>query len=46
MSRDKHAGQNRNIQMGNKSFEMVEQLKCLGTALTNQDSTHEEIKSR
>jgi hypothetical protein len=46
MSRDQNAGQNGNIQIGNKSFETVEQFKCLGTTLTNQNSIHEEIKSR
>ena len=46
MSRDQIAGQNGYIQIGNKSFETVEQFKHLGTTLKNQNSTHEEIKSR
>jgi hypothetical protein len=46
MSRDQNTGQNSNIQIGNKSFETVEQFKYLGTTLTNQNSIHEEIKSR
>jgi hypothetical protein len=46
MSRDQNAGQNSNIQIGNKSFETVEQFKYLGTTLTNQSSIYEEIKSR
>jgi len=43
MSRDQHAVQNRNIYIGNKSFEGVEHLKYLGTSLMNQNSLHEEI---
>jgi di/tripeptidase len=46
MSRDKNAGQNGYIQIGNESLETVEQSKFLGTTLTNQNSIHEEIKSR
>jgi hypothetical protein len=46
MSRDQNAGQNGYIQIGNKSFETVEQFKYLGTTLTNQNSIHEEIKGR
>jgi hypothetical protein len=45
MSWDQNAGQNGNIQIGNKLFETVEQFKYLGTTLTNQNSIHEEIKS-
>jgi hypothetical protein len=46
MSRNQTAGQNHNIKLHNKSFEKVEQLKYLGTTLTNQNSIQEEIKSR
>jgi hypothetical protein len=46
MSRDQNAGQNSNVQSGNKSLETVEQFKYLGTTLTNQNSIHEEIKGR
>ena len=46
MSRDQNAGQNGYIQIGNKSFETVEQFKYLRTTLTNQNSIHEEIKNR
>ena len=35
-----------NIKTDNSSFESVEQFKYLGTALTNQNSIQEEIKSR
>jgi hypothetical protein len=45
MSRDQNAGQNGYIQIGNKSFESVEQFKYLGTTITNQNFIHEEIKS-
>jgi hypothetical protein len=46
MSRDQNTGQNGYVQIGNESFETVEQFKYLGTTLTNQNSIHEEIKSR
>jgi hypothetical protein len=46
MSRDQNAGLNIYIQTGDKSFETVEQFKYWGTTLTNQNSVHEEIKSR
>jgi hypothetical protein len=45
MSRDQNAGQNINIQIGNKSFETVERFKYLGITLTNQNSIHEEIRA-
>jgi hypothetical protein len=46
MSQDQNAEQNRDLQRGNKSFETVEQFKYFGTNLMNQNSIHEEIKSR
>jgi hypothetical protein len=45
MSRDQNAGQDINIQIGNKSFETVEQFKHFGTTLTNQNFIREQIKS-
>jgi sorting nexin-29 len=45
-SRDQNAGQNHNIKIDNKSSERVEQIKYLGTTLTNRNSIREEIKSR
>jgi hypothetical protein len=41
MSRDQHAGQNHDMKISNKSFERAEQLKYLGTTLTNKNSIHE-----
>jgi hypothetical protein len=46
MSRDQNAGQGSNIQIGNKSFETLKEFEHLGTNVTNQNSIHEEIKSR
>jgi hypothetical protein len=46
MSQNQNAGQNSNTQIGNKSFETVEQSTYLGRTLKNQISIHEEIKSR
>jgi len=37
--------ENQSMNVGNKPFERVEQLKYLGTTLTNQNCIHEEIKS-
>jgi hypothetical protein len=46
VSGDHKAGQNSNIQIGNKLFEAVEQFKYFGTTLTNQNSIHVEIKRK
>ena len=43
MSRDQNAGR---IHSDNSTFERVEEFKYLETALTNQNSNAEEIKSR
>ena len=45
-SRDQNAGRSHNIKTGNSYFERVEQFRCLGKTLTNQNSVNEEIKSR
>ena len=46
MSRDQNAGRNHSVRIDNSTFERVEEFKYLGTTLTNQNSTPEEIKSR
>jgi hypothetical protein len=46
VSRETNTRQDYNIKILDKSFEKVEQFKCLGIALTNQNCTHEEIKNR
>jgi hypothetical protein len=38
--------QNSNTQISTKCFETVKHFKYLGTTLTDQNSIHEEIKSR
>ena len=37
MSRGKNAGQSRNMRINNRSFERVEEFKCLGKPLKNQN---------
>ena len=44
--RDQNAGQIHSMKMDNSPIERVEEFKYLGTALTNQNSIQEEIKSR
>jgi hypothetical protein len=46
MSRYRNARRSHSIQIDNSPFENVENFKYLGTTLTNQNSTQEEIKSR
>jgi hypothetical protein len=46
MSRHPNSGQNQNIRIANESFENVAKFKYLGTALTNQNDIHDEIKSK
>ena len=45
-SRDQNAGRIHSMKVNNSSIERVEELKYLGTTLTNQNSFQEEIKSR
>jgi hypothetical protein len=46
MSRHQSSGENQNIRIANESFENVATFKYLGTTLTNQNDTRDEIKSR
>ena len=46
MSGDQIAGASHYMKTENTSFERVEELKYLGTNLTNKNSIQEEIKSR
>jgi len=46
MSRDQNVGRSHSVKTVNSSFGRVEQFKYLGTTLTNQNSSQEEIKSR
>ena len=46
MSQDQNAGRSHSMKIDNRSFEMVEDFKYLGTNLTNQNSVQVEIKSR
>jgi len=45
MSEDQNTGLNHNRKIDNKSFERLEQLRCLVTTLKNQNCIQEEIKS-
>jgi hypothetical protein len=46
LSRHQNTGQNRDIEIANRSFENVSQFKYLGTTVTNQNLIQEEIKRR
>ena len=46
MSQNQNAGRSHSMKTDNSSLEKVEELKYLGTTLTNQNYIHEEIKSR
>jgi len=46
VSRDQNAGRIHSMKIDNSSIERVEELKYLGTTLTNQNSIQEKIKSR
>jgi hypothetical protein len=46
MSHSQKIGQKHSIKIANRSFEDVAKFKYLGTTLTDQNYTHEEIKSK
>jgi len=46
MSRDQNAGRIHTVRVDNNNLERVEEFKCPGTTLTNQNCIAEEIKSR
>jgi len=46
MPRDQNVGRSHNIKIDNGSFQTAEEVKYLGTALTNQNFIQEEINSR
>ena len=46
MSRDQNAGRIHSMRIDNNTFEWVKEFKYLGTTLTNQNCSAEEIKSR
>jgi len=46
MSRDQNAGRNHSVRIDNHTLERMEEFKYLGTIVTNQNSSPEEIKSR
>jgi hypothetical protein len=46
MSSSQKRGQKHSIKMANRPFEDVAKFRYLGTTLTDQNCTHEEIKSR
>jgi hypothetical protein len=46
LSRHQNAGQNQDINIGNRCFENVAQLRYLRTTITNQNLYQEEIKRR
>jgi len=46
LSRDQNAGRSHRIKIDTNSFERIEELRYLGTTLTNQISIQEEVKRR
>jgi len=46
MYRDQYGGKNHHVKVGYKFCQRVEEFRCLGTILTNQNPILEEIKNR
>jgi hypothetical protein len=46
LSHQQNVGQNRDIEIANRSFENLSQFKYLGTTVTNQHLIQEEIEFR
>jgi hypothetical protein len=46
LSRHQNAGQNQNIKIAKRSFEIVAEFRYLGTTVTNQNLIQEQIKRR
>jgi hypothetical protein len=46
LSQDQNAGRSHNVKNDNSSFERVEQFRCFGRTVTNQNYVNEDIKSR
>jgi len=46
MSRDHNAGRSHSIKIDNSNFERVEELRYLGTIITDQNSIQEVIRGR
>jgi hypothetical protein len=44
LSRDQNAGQNHNIEIGERSFENVAQFEYLGKTVTRQNLIQEELR--
>jgi len=45
MSLDQNAGRNHSVRINNSTFESVEDFKCLGKTLTNQNSIPKKLRA-
>ena len=46
ISRDENAERNHSVRIDNSTFERVEEFKCLGTTLTNQNLFRKKLRLR